>query len=124
MKLADFVLTGTGVYGPKRPGESGIDIVLMHEDAEDLKQALMNFGVGFEPVPNLSPYANGSFYFTIGRLKFNIIQAANDRDFEHWRFSTERMKDFSPIEDRKERLAVFRGYDLEVARKLIKERRL
>ena len=107
-KLADFVLTGTGVYGPQTPGQSDIDIVLKLEDAKTLSQAAYEHDIDLE-APNYERYKEGSAaYFELGPLRFNII-VADEEAFQWWRAQTERMKKFAPIEDRAERLRVFRG---------------
>lgn len=106
--LADFVLTGTGVYGPQTPGQSDIDIVLKLEDAKTLSQAAYEHDIDLE-APNYERYKEGSAaYFELGPLRFNII-VADEEAFRWWRAQTERMKKFAPIEDRAERLRVFRG---------------
>ena len=107
-KLADFVLTGTGVYGPQTPGQSDIDIVLKLEDAKTLSQAAYEHDIDLE-APNYERYKEGSAaYFELGPLRFNII-VADEEAFQWWRDQTERMKKFAPIESRAERLRVFRG---------------
>ena len=107
-KLADFVLTGTGVYGPQTPGQSDIDIVLKQEDAVKLLQDLYEHDIILE-APNYERYREGATaYFELGPLRFNII-VADEEAFQWWRVQTERMKKFAPIEDRAERLRVFRG---------------
>lgn len=106
--LADFVLTGTGVYGPQTSGQSDIDIVLKFADATALFQAAYDHNIALE-VPNYERYKEGSAaYFELGPLRFNII-VADEEAFQWWRAQTERMKKFAPIEDRAERLRVFRG---------------
>lgn len=106
--FADFVLTGTGVYGPQTPGQSDIDIVLKLEDAKTLSQAAYEHDIDLE-APNYERYKEGSAaYFELGPLRFNII-VADEEAFRWWRAQTERMKKFAPIEDRAERLRVFRG---------------
>lgn len=106
--LADFVLTGTGVYGPQTPGQSDIDIVLKLEDAKTLSQAAYEHDIDLE-APNYERYKEGSAaYFELGPLRFNII-VADEESFQWWRGQTERMKKLAPIEDRAERLRVFRG---------------
>ena len=107
-KLADFVLTGTGVYGPKTPGQSDIDIVLKLEDVEALFKFLCEHDIPLK-IPNYDRYKEGAAtYFELGPLRFNII-AADEEAFQWWRTQTDRMKKFAPIEDRAERLRVFRG---------------
>ena len=106
--LADFVLTGTGVYGPQTPGQSDIDIVLKLEDAAALHKFLCEHDIDWE-VPNYERYEEGAaMYFELGPLRFNIV-VADEEAFQWWRAQTERMKKFAPIEDRAERLRVFRG---------------
>lgn len=107
-KLADFVLTGTGVYGPQTPGQSDIDIVLKLEDVEALLKFLCEHDITWE-TPSYEQYKEGSAaYFELGPLRFNII-VADEEAFQWWKAQTERMKKFAPIEDRAERLRVFRG---------------
>ena len=107
-KLADFVLTGTGVYGPQTPGQSDIDIVLKLEDAAALLKFLYEHYVDWE-APCYERYEEwAATYFELGPLRFNII-AADEEAFQWWRTQTDRMKKFAPIEDRAERLRVFRG---------------
>ena len=106
--LADFVLTGTGVYGPQTPGQSDIDIVLKFADVEALFKFLCEHDINWE-APNYERYKEGAAtYFELGPLRFNII-VADEESFQWWRDQTERMKKFTPIEDRAERLRVFRG---------------
>lgn len=107
-KLADFVLTGTGVYGPQAPGQSDIDIVLRLEDAEALIKFLCEHYIDWE-APYYERYEEGAAgYFELGPIRFNII-VADEEAFQWWRAQTDRMKKFAPIEDRAERLRVFRG---------------
>lgn len=107
-KLADFVLTGTGVYGPQTPGQSDIDIVLKLEDVEALFKFLYEHDIPLK-IPNYDRYKEGAAtYFELGPLRFNII-AADEESFQWWQTQTERMRKFAPIEDRAERLRVFRG---------------
>ena len=106
--LADFVLTGTGVYGPQTPGQSDIDIVLKLEDVEELLKFLCEHDIPLK-TPNYDRYKEGAAtYFELGPLRFNII-VADEEAFQWWRAQTERMGKFAPIEDRAERLRVFRG---------------
>lgn len=106
--LADFVLTGTGVYGPQTPGHSDIDIVLKFADAKALFQAAYEHDLDLE-APDYERYKEGATtYFNLGPLRFNII-VADEEAFQWWKAQTERMKKFAPIEDRAERLRVFRG---------------
>lgn len=107
--LADFVLTGTGVYGPKTPGKSDIDIVLKRDDAVKLFAALTEKGILLETFSNSGYPEDGPLYFNIGPLRFNIIAVYTDETFDWWQTQTDRMKKCAPIEDRAERLRVFRG---------------
>ena len=105
---ADFVLTGTGVYGPQTPGQSDIDLVLELADAKVLFQAAYEHDIDLK-APYYERYEEGAtWYFELGPLRFNII-VADEEAFQWWRTQTERMKKFAPIEDRAERLRVFRG---------------
>ena len=107
-KLADFVLTGIGVYGPETPSQSDIDIVLKLEDVEALLKSLCEHDIALE-APEYERYKEGATtYFELGPLRFTII-VADEEAFQWWRTQTERMKKFAPIDDRAERLRVFRG---------------
>lgn len=103
--LTDFVLTGSGVYGPQVPGKSDIDIVLMWGDVAMLEGFLVTKGI---QTNRLRP-CSLSFYFQLGFLKINIIGCADEEVYNTWKIRTAKMKLKQPIEDRELRIATFRS---------------
>jgi len=108
-----FLLTGTHVYGPAGP-DSDLDIVVMQDKAADILYFLDKHGIGIFRTAGQDEYGDaGGFYFDLAGIKINIIIAENALDFKLWEELTERMKDLSPIEDREERIATFRGEEVK-----------
>lgn len=101
------LLTGSRVYGPATE-KSDIDIVVMEDDAIIIKHDLRKQGVKVKTKNNR--YMNSSFYFCLGGLKFNIVIATDEGEYERWKQATEQMKTIRPVLNRKERYKTFQRF--------------
>ncbi len=119
-----FLLTGTQVFGLTTK-ESDIDIVMLCDDAIDLRLWLVEHSIGVsetidveskEP-EKLDPKkideiveSEGykGFYFSINKLRFNIIITKTDEELTQWETATNAMKKIEPITNRKERINTFK----------------
>lgn len=102
----EFIVTGTCAYGPQTEN-SDLDIVLYRKDAEKLEDYLVKHKIPIHNPETLWEYHNGGYYFNLGSLRFNIIGARDNQEFELWKKRTEGMKKWAPIENRDRRLEVF-----------------
>ena len=103
--MKKYIVTGTSVYGPQT-SDSDIDIVVLPQEAKEIQRELTDKKIYRTEAQE--DYGDlGGFYFMLGGLTFNIIIAANKEEFELWERRTERMKGFSPYEERAERHFVF-----------------
>lgn len=104
-----FFITGTQAYGPTTT-KSDIDIVMFSNDAESLWKTLNEMGIAPFQTEVQKNEKYGGFYFEVGPLQFNIIEATTSDDYRSWFLATERMKKIDPIVDREERLAKFKSF--------------
>lgn len=101
------VLTGTQVYGPATE-ESDIDMVLLKEDADALIAVLLDKNISTYQTEDQQEYGDeGGFYFDIGKLKFNIIRASNEKDLLSWKRTTRKMSQQFEIKNRAKRINLF-----------------
>ncbi|MGB5217362.1 MAG: hypothetical protein WBN66_03590 [Smithella sp.] len=105
----NFFITGTQAYGPVTTG-SDIDIVMFSNDAEALWKILNEMGITPFQTEVQKNEKYGGFYFKVGPLQFNVIEAVTSDDYRSWFWATERMKKIDPIIDRGERLAKFKSF--------------
>lgn len=103
------ILTGSSVYGPYN-FDSDIDIVVDTETARVINDQVSRLGL-FEYVIGTEEYEDSvrSFYFNIGQLKFNIIVVKDEETADSWAKAVEVMKTIPPINDKEERINLFRG---------------
>lgn len=104
------VLTGTSAYGPAKE-DSDIDIVVTHKTAMEIwgcVGAWALYAYQTEAQEAYEPF--GGFYFDLGPLKINVIDAGDEENQEKWAEATEKMKALPPIEDRAERVRTFRSF--------------
>lgn len=103
----DFFLTGTRVYGPATI-QSDIDVVMGAEDAVRLLDSLRISGIPLWEAKSIDP-EYPSYCFAIPFFGVvNIIIPFDEADFVSWYKATEYMKTIPPIEDKEERIEVFK----------------
>ena len=103
-----LVFTGTQVYGVLSEG-SDIDIVVTHDEAIKIKEALGALDIVSYQTTGQEGYGlEGGFYFDVGPLKLNIINAGDEPTKEQWAEATAVMSQQPPIKDREKRIFVFK----------------
>lgn len=97
-------LTGSRVYGPLND-ESDWDIVMTYDKSSALRRVL-----NLAKVETLDGniYDTG-FYFSIGDKVINIIEVG-DGEYNEWSYATKKMKKHGTINDKKERIALFKHF--------------
>jgi len=110
MTLSDKVfITGTHAYGPLSEN-SDFDIVMLHEDALILKQLLSFLDIRYKDnIENDPNYLGYSFKFN-QHDKVQVVVAENDKEFNAWKFATNKMKKIKPVEDKEKRKIKFREF--------------
>lgn len=104
-----FLLTGTRAYGPLTE-ESDWDIVMLRDDAIDLKSLLLILGIQVRDSNHIHPSYEG-YYFKFNHIdKVQIIVAYNEIEFQAWSKATEEMKKIENIMDRADRIMTFQRY--------------
>lgn len=101
-----FIITGTSAYGPQTEN-SDLDIVVLIEDAKLILNFLTGHNIKTYRTPGQEQYNDSGYYFDLAGIKINIITAATEDVFRSWKERTQRMKQITPISDRKDRIAVF-----------------
>jgi len=105
-----LIFTGTQVYGPATE-DSDIDIVVNSKEAHIIQRELEKTRIEIYKTEDQDSYGPDSgFYFDIGPLKFNIINAIDDITKEKWKRATEGMSKLKPISNRKNRIEIFRTF--------------
>jgi len=106
----DLIVTGTAAYGPFDPDSSDLDIVLYREDAEKLTDHLHDHKIQTYNPETMWLYNNGGYYFNLKSIRFNIIVAEDEEDFNEWKRRTKAMKKIDPIKNRDERVEKFKSF--------------
>ena len=110
----EYIVTGTRAYVPVTP-DSDLDIVLISGDAMDLASLLLKHRIKTYQTEAQQEYKDlGGYYFDLLGIRINIIVAHDNIAFEEWKKKTERMQEFLPIENRKERIAFFSEDDDDI----------
>jgi len=106
-----ILLTGSHVYGPVHE-DSDIDIVLHHDDADELREKLIEKNIELFRSEKQQGTDYPGYFFSLGILTINIIYVQDDEEMLTWKRATEKLASLPPIEDKEEKIRVF-----EAARK-------
>jgi hypothetical protein len=104
-----FIVTGTQVYGPAGK-DSDLDIVMRSDYASGLEAELIKLGIEIEYSEEQMNLNYPGFYFSLGKINFNIIVVDTNKEMEDWERATTKMLDHLPIKDREKRVEIFQKY--------------
>ena len=113
-----YLVTGSRVFGPATE-ESDLDIVLLTEDAQALRDWCCDHNLPVTRTTAQDQYDAG-FYVDFGGIQINIVEAFDEDDFQAWEETTQHLKKFPPITDRESRIAIFRDIHAKSFSKLLK----
>lgn len=100
-----MLLTGTQVFGPATT-ESDIDIVMLWQEAEKLTMELRKYNITYSHSKSQNLDYLG-FNFNLGILKLHVIVVSNKKEIEQYEYATKALSALPPIQDKKERHALF-----------------
>ena len=103
-------ITGTTAYGP-HTDDSDIDIVMYKSDIQKLTNILQKSGIRVES-DTISEYENPTLYFRLlpDLPKINIIIVHDMKEFNSWKYATQKMIERNSIKNREERIEMFSIY--------------
>ena len=102
------IKTGTQVYGPLTE-ESDWDFVMHKEHARALKELLKMLAIEVHESHHIHPSYEGFYFALPGYHKIQIIVAFDEIEFKTWKETTDWMKSRDPVEDRFDRIGMFRA---------------
>jgi len=107
----DYIVTGSRVYGVINKS-SDLDIVLDLDDAMKLRTELQLKGIQVTTTPKQEYFScyGGGYYFMLGILRVNIINAWSDDEMRAWEYATQKVKWLPPIEDKSDRNKKFQEF--------------
>jgi len=90
-----------------------MDIVMIKEDSMSLLKWLSDHKISAYRHNEEEMYPFGGFYFNLGNIKINIINAYDESDLLFWERRTDALKKIAPILDRGLRIRAFHTSILE-----------
>ena len=109
----EYAVVGSRVYGGAK-SDSDLDIVMLEEEAAELRMELKKLGINIEnnPPTTVEEYRDfqDNFYFRLGEMKINIVALAEEEEYEAWIEATKHMMVGGHIEDKEERRKAFIRY--------------
>lgn len=103
-------ITGTAAYGPFKHSESDIDICMVYDEVQIMRETFASAGFEIEDGKIKNPEYEG-FSVNIAGRKFQFICVVPDDDYMGWLWATNQMKRLRvPIRDHDQRIQKFREF--------------
>jgi len=104
-----MLLSGSRVFGGATDA-SDVDMVVMQEDVADFEAKLILQGIYIRLSRDQERVDYNGFYFNVGGIEFNVIVALDRNEFAANKHAIEKMKRLDPIENKPQRVYVFRSF--------------